>query len=324
MNKKFLTFAVLATMLASCANNDEPAVVTEGNPPITVTAGVSELSARAGHDSDNLPGTFYLTITQVTDETPKYNYSNVPMAKATDGSNLYAPSNGTDLLWKYSYDKTHPYATVYAYTTDSESFTVETNQKDESGILKADLLGAFKEGVAEPSEDETSEDITISNDNIAIAFRHLLCKLDVTFEWGTEYDGVAKEITSVTYSGFGTACKLNSTEGTIDKGTDTGDIEAYFATTDTGYLSEGIFAPQTLNPVIIIATTIGEDDAAVTKRFQATVTLPAATDNNPEGGFVSGYRYTMTVQVGGTAVNAGTVESAKWETGTVSDQLGTE
>ena len=290
---KYLTFAVLATMLASCANNDEPAVVTEDNAPITVTAGVNELEARAGHDSSNLPAKFYLSITQdATDTDSKYNYSDVEMTKGTD--NTYTPAK--TLLW--ADNGNHSSATIYAYTTNAETFTVQTDQstEDGSGVKNSDLLGAAS---------SNTDDVTITNDNIAIAFRHLLCKLDVTFEWGDEYASASKSITKVTYSGFGTDCKLNRTEGTITNGTTTDKITAYLTTTETGYFSEAIFAPQVDTPKIIITTMID----SVERTFILNVTAP-------NGGFASGSCYSTTVTIGGEVPTVSPTISKGWETGT--------
>ncbi len=307
MKTKYLAFAAAALMLANCSQNDD--IIPKDDlkdTPITVTAGVAELTTRAGYESNAdddtksvLPETFYLSITQDTeDATSKYNYTNVLMTKAVD-DNTYTPS--AILLWK---DSNRDVA-VNAYTTDATTFTVQTDQSTEDGVLASDLLGAVK--AAENS------DISVDGDNITINFRHLLCKLDVTFSWGTEFNAVTeKSIKSVKYLGFGTEITLDRKACTVAAPTEqpTDDIQAYVTTADEGvtYLSEAIFAPYVgTAPNIVISTTIdgAERDFAIGV-------------NAPAGGFASGNRYTMNVTIGGTAVEDGSVTATlanRWENG---------
>ena len=187
MKTKYLAFAAAAFMLASCSNDED--FVPQDNlkdTPITVTAGVEGMLTRAGYETntDNddlsvLPETFYLTITQdIEDATSKYNYTNVLMTK-TEGENKYTST--TNLLWKDN-DRD---AAVNAYTIDGTTFTVQTDQSTANGVLASDLLGAVS---------TTEGDVTISGDNISVRFRHLLCKLDVIYSWGTEFDNATKSI----------------------------------------------------------------------------------------------------------------------------------
>ncbi len=146
----------------------------------------------------------------------------------------------------------------------------------------------------------TDGDVTISGNNISVRFRHLLCKLDVTYSWGTEFGDVTKSIKSVEYQGVGTDVTLDRAACTISGGT-TDYIKAYIS----GSTSEAIFAPQTGNPKIVITALID----GVERVFSLNVTAPT-------GGFVSGNRYTMNVAIGGTATQTGEIKISKgWETG---------
>ena len=282
MKNKFLILAATASILAACSNNDVPQADNLKDTPITVTAGVAELSTRAGYEGTSvLPATFYLTVTQDTeDATSKYNYTNLLMTKGAD--NTYTAPASANLLWK---DSSRDVA-VNAYTTDGTTFTVQTDQSTTDGVLASDLLGAVR--AAENS------DISISGDNISINFRHLLCKLDVTYTWGTEFDNVTtKTIKSVMYQGFGTDVTIDREACAVTNGTTTADIKAYVS----GTTSEAIFAPQMgETPKIVITTTID----GVDRVFSIGVTAPA-------GGFLSGKRYTMNVTIGGTSVTDGSV-----------------
>ena len=284
MKTKYLAFAAAAFMLASCSNDED--FVPQDNlkdAPITVTADVADLKTRAGYDADNLPAKFYLTVTQ-TEEVSQYNYTNVEMTKGS--GNNYTPSD--NILWKDS-GRT-PF--VSAYTTADATFTVQTDQSTAENVIASDLLGAVS---------TTDGDVTISGNNISVRFRHLLCKLDVTYSWGTEFGDVTKSIKSVEYQGFGTDVTLDRAACTISGGTTTDYIKAYIS----GSTSEAIFAPQTGSPKLVITALIDN----VERVFSLNVTAPT-------GGFVSGNRYTMNVTIGGTTAEIGEIEIANgWETG---------
>lgn len=293
MKTKYLAFAAAAFMLASCSNDED--FVPQDNlkdAPITVTADVADLKTRAGYDADNLPAKFYLTVTQ-TEEASQYNYTNVEMTKGN--GNNYTPSD--NILWK---DATRtPF--VSAYTTADATFTVQTDQSTAESVIASDLLGAVS---------TTEDDVTINDDNISVRFRHLLCKLDVTYSWETEFDNVTtKSIKNVVYNGFGTDAVLDRTTATITSGTYTDAITAFIGKTTVNEvekdMSEAIFAPQTGNPKIVITALI--DD--VERAFSLNVTAPT-------GGFVSGNRYTMNVAIGGTVTQTGEMKISKgWENG---------
>ena len=292
MKTKYLAFAAAAFMLASCSNDED--FVPQDNlkdTPISVTAGVAELATRTGYEGTSvLPETFYLSITQDTeDATSKYNYTNVLMTKGAD--NAYTSTD--NLLWK---DSNRDVA-INAYTTDATTFTVQTDQSTTDGVLASDLLGAVRAA--------DNSDISVSEDNISINFRHLLCKLDVTFSWGTELAAAAdKAISSVMYQGFGTDVTLDREACTVTSGTASADIKAYV----NELTSEGIFAPQMgENPKVVVTT----DIEGVDRVFSIGVKAPA-------DGFASGNRYTMNVTIGGTSVENGSVTATLangWETG---------
>ena len=292
MKTKYLAFAAAAFMLASCSNDED--FVPQDNlkdAPITVTADVADLKTRAGYDADNLPAKFYLTVTQ-TEEASLYNYTNVEMTKGN--GNNYTPSD--NIIWK---DATRtPF--VSAYTTADATFTVQTDQSTAESVIASDLLGAVS---------TTEDDVTINGDNISVRFRHLLCKLDVTYSWGTEFDNATKSIKSVVYNGFGTDAVLDRTTATITSGTYTDAITAFIGKTTVNEvekdMSEAIFAPQTGNPKIVITALID----GVERAFSLNVTAPT-------GGFVSGNRYTMNVAIGGTVTQTGEMKISKgWQNG---------
>ena len=290
--KKYFIIAAAALILAACSNDNTPQVDVLKDTPITVTAGVEGMLTRAGHDASSLPAKFYLSVTQDADNTlSKYNYTNIEMTKGAD--NAYTAPASANLLWK---DSNRDVA-VNAYTTDGTTFTVQTDQSTAENVITSDLLGAVKSS--------NNTDVTITDDQIAINFRHLLCKLDVTFSWGTELAAAAdKAISSVMYQGFGTDVTLDREACTVTSGTASADIKAYV----NELTSEGIFAPQMgENPKVVITTDID----GVDRVFSIGVKAPA-------DGFAPGNRYTMNVTIGGTSVENGSVTATLangWETG---------
>ena len=300
MKKKLLTLASLALMMASCSNNDIPVDETK-DTPITVTADVADLKTRAGHDTENLPATFYLTMIQDTeDATSLYNYTNVEMTKDA-GATTYSAPEGTTLLWK---DGNHEAVAFNAYTTDGTTFTVQSNQSTAANVLASDLLGAVK------TDDNETSDIDILGHGIYVDFRHLLCKLDVTYSWGTEFASTTNSITKVKYVGFGSDVTLDRSTAAITNGTGTTEISAFV----TGQTSEAIFAPQSATPKIVITAMIDN----VERIFSINVTAPT-------GGFVSGNRYTMNVTIGGTATETGGISIAEgWSDSITGDDMQTK
>ena len=302
MKTKYLAFAAAAFMLASCSN-DEDFVPKDDlkDTPITVTADVADLKTRAGYDADNLPATFYLTMIQDTEDvTSLYNYTNVEMTK-DEGATTYSAPEGTTLLWK---DGNHEAAEVNAYTTEGTTFTVQTDQSTAANVLASDLLGAIK------TDDDKTSDIDILGHGIYVDFRHLLCKLDVTYSWGTEFASTTNSITEVKYIGFGSDVTLDRSTATITNGTGTTEISALV----TEQTSEAIFAPQSATPKIVITAMIDN----VERIFSINVTAP--TD-----GFVSGNRYTMNVTIGGTATETGGISIAEgWVDSITGDDMQTK
>lgn len=302
MKTKYLAFAAAAFMLASCSNEDFVLQDNLKDTPITVSAAVEGMLTRAGYDTENLPATFYLTVTQDTEDAgSKYNYANVLMTKDADAATYSAPE-GTSLLWK---DGNNNAVEINAYTTEGTTFTVQINQSSAANVLASDLLGAVK------TDDNETSDITISGHDINVDFRHLLCKLDVTYSWGTEFASTTNSITEVKYVGFGSDVTLDRSTAAITNGTSTAEITALV----TGQTSEAIFAPYVGETSKIVITALIDN---VERIFSINVTAPI-------GGFASGNRYTMNVTIGGTATETGGISIAEgWGDSITGDDMQTK
>lgn len=280
--KKVFQLASFALLLASCSANEElPEQDNLLGTPITITAGVGDMQTRAGYSNENLPSYFYINIDQ---EGTEYDYYNVRMEKQSDNS--YAPKN-TALIW----GSTKNNVAIQAYYLGPSS---DFNNQYSSGysIEETDLLGATS---------AVNGDITISGSTIAIRFRHILSKLDVTCAWGEEFTDVTeKSINSIW--GYGLGC-----EPTIDY--ITSSVKAWgcwgrpLNKTSNPLLWEGIFVPEYTNPYLIISTTINGES----RDFHANIPVPAE-------GFKQGYRYSLNVSIGGNSAEIGDVVINKgWE-----------
>lgn len=302
---KFLALAALATLMASCSNEDH--FSSEENlkdTPMTFTVGVGDMATRAGYDNSNLPPYFFVNIDQ---EGTEYDYAWVRMNKNDD--NTYSPTEGTTLLWGSStrnakieaycgydiYKNCYPNLIPRYYTLNYGSRI--------SDLLENDYLGACS---------AVSDDIVINGGSVAVNFRHLLSKLDVTYSWGDELTDVAsKSISSVSYEGFGNEFTINLATAEVapymdDNGYNytTFDFGAYL----NGMTSECIFAPFVSNPKLRITATV--DGAS--RGFAVNVPVPAA-------GFQQGCRYTLNVCIGGKSATAGTLSIAEgWEDTSIS------
>lgn len=301
MKTKYLAFAALAALLASCSNEEDftPQVDSFKNTPITVSAMVGELvSTRAGYETNAedasksvLPEKFYLTVTQEAGvENSPYNYTDVEMTKGDDNS--YTEPDEVQMLWK---DETPSPSAITAYTIDTRTdVKVQNDQSTSDNVVASDLLGAIY-------TTDNNSDITITGANIGINFRHLLCKLDITLSWGTELDNATtKEITGVTISGLNTTAKLDRTTATVSTNEATvADINAYITANGGVYTAEAIFTPSSANPAITIFTKIDGEERVF-----------SLTPNAPTDGFVSGCRYTVSITVGGSIVHGVTATVA--------------
>lgn len=275
-NRIFLIAATALSVVACNKNKGE--LRPSETSPINVTAGL-DVDTRAGYDAENLPMHFYLTIVQDADnQGSEYNYTEVEMTKGESGRyNAF----DADLFWM---NDNHSDVKVNAYTAKGTAFSVLKDQSTEAKLEQSDLLGAY-EG--------HSDDITFNANDLYVRFRHLLCKLDVTVAWDEALAGLAKEVTSVVYKGFGEDVVLNRNDATVTAGENVIDIQAFLKSTDENktYVSEAVFAPQTADMAIVISARID----GVEKGYQLNLEPP--TD-----GFVFGNAYTLGVKICGDAL----------------------
>ena len=288
MNINRIFLIALAVLGLSACHKNNPDSARKDNA-INVTADVLDQATRSGYDEQSLPAKFYLTLIQDENDLESgYNYLNEEMIKGEN--NDYATATGAALVWM---DKGHSYVKANAYTTADDVFSVLEDQTSEVNLKKSDLLGA------------AGQDMTIEADNLNVNFRHMLCKLDVTFIWDEAITAEHKQVTSVVYSGFGVDVSLDRDEAVVDEGKETGDIHAFLNHNNENntYLAEAVFAPQTADMAILIKARIGNSD----KEYKLDLLPPAE-------GFEVGNSYTINVKISKEVVYFGATPTLKdWE-----------
>lgn len=297
---KYLAFAAAAFMLVSCSN-DEDFVPQDDlkDTPITVSAGVAELTTRAGYEGTSvLPETFYLSIDQVGD---KYDYPNMLMTKAAD-ANTYTPES--TLLWANGTDNVTVTAATFSLD-GAQTLAVQADQSTADGVKNSDhLLMA------------TVNNVMPSSTGISVNFSHIMSKVILTITLGTEFNETVNPITDVKFMGTvaSNSYTVGSGWGTIATDATTTDItplcNAYTAlTTDKPNATaeyEVILVPQTVaaNGFTVVFS-VGD------RVFKWTSTSAVALEG--------GNKYTLALTAGKDIVSSATFSASAWNIGEGSD-----
>lgn len=304
MKTKYLAFAALATMLASCSNDEDftPQADSLKDTPITVTAMVGELATRAGYDSNNLPARFYLKIDQ---NGTTYDRDALMKYESDEWVAYDAESNEPiTLLWEGSNGITVTAATFSVTESGtSADINVETAQNEEDKLVLSDHLF-------------TSSTVNPSTEGISIVFDHIMAKIDLTITLGTEFDATDNPITGVTFGGTKTACTYDYSDEESSKWSFADDATA------TGITAlEGTYTvPTTEVPnataqyeVILVPQTIAAGTFTVT--FKVGERVFSWTSANAVT-LESGYKYTLNLTAGKDKVESTSFSTTAWNTGT--------
>lgn len=294
--KKIFTLAALAAIVASCSQNDD--IIPKDDlkdTPITVTAGVAELTTRAGYETPEegeavLPETFYLGIDQVGE---KYDYPNMLMTKATD-ANTYTPAS--PLLWAGGTDNVSVTAATFSLV-GAQALEVQADQSKADGVKNSDhLLMATTE-------------VTPSANGISVNFSHLMAKVILTITLGDEFNKAENPISNVTFKG--TVASNNYTVGT-----GWATIAEDAATTDIIPLCNAYTALTTDKPnataeyeVILVPQTVAADSFTVTFNVGDRVfKWTSASAVTLEGG----NKYTLALTAGKDIVSSAAFSASAW------------
>ena len=306
MKKKLLTLVALATMFAACSNNDVPVDETKDTPITIASAGVADLSTRAGTPAGTLTsGSLSFFFNNGSGDEARY-VADCEMWTYTDGKWQF-DATGLDtqqLLWKgagntISWIATYPYRDhQYSHiTNDNIGGMVEkvpADQTDETKWTEFDILWATG---------------TATSSTVTIEFKHLYTKFSVNLTYGTEVDA-AQTVEALTVGGTYTVRDFNygtekwgdyTTREIIDIKSlaleEPNYIDANDASKGTYNASfDALIIPQTAAPKLTIEMSDG-------RVFAATL---------PEQEFKSGTQYNITLQVGQDKVELGGISATAW------------
>ena len=257
----------------------------------------SEVVTKAGYEgTETVPSEFIMDINQ--GEESYYNYSLVKMTKESD-SNIYRAPKELALTWA---GNDHSKVTVKAITMpygvntiDPEnpmSVSVRLDQTTEDKVKESDLLGA-----------KSGNDITIVDDDINIAFNHLMAKLYVTYSFKSDLDDNKVKVTSVTLKNTCVSGGYSYASMDYDKSVALkyGDIAMYNDV--AAGTAECLFYPYVPSENAVLSISVSIDDT--NKDFNIPVVLKSTS------GFVGGKRYKMNIKISGNSVDNSSVTVVK-------------
>lgn len=211
MKQTILTIAVTALCIAACTSEDPISQDPLSDTPIKLNVSVTNPTTRAGYSNDLLPDTFQLRVYHNrNNDNDKYNYD---IFAEKDGDtwktydfNAYRPNNKKDknevtMFWANMKDP----VTVSAYVNNIQSDYFPTDQSDVEQLKRADIL--YMSNTA----------VTPNKSGINVEFQHIMSKIKLTIELGSEYDFTDKidqKITDVKIGG--TIVEIAEEEGEVN------------------------------------------------------------------------------------------------------------
>ncbi len=242
--KKLLVLAGIALISAACNKNEmptHPAVDEMTDTPVLISAGVADLTTRAGQPAGELKTGqlgFYMT-TEGTDPTDiKYNKDNLQMSYQ-EGEGWVA-DNGTLLLWKNKTSKVG-YVAYHPFMEVGDDKITDVVVPADQNVSVLDLLYAKGETTGQES-----------GAGINLSLAHQMSKLTVSLRTGNELGGNV-EFLKVTLKGLKNSCEFNLADGTWGTpAAETSDI-VMVRNSNTEY--EAIVIPQSSSEFMVEITT---------------------------------------------------------------------
>ena len=306
MKKRLLPLVALAFAFVACDQNDDLVVDNTKDTPITIlSAGVADLSTRAGTPAGTLTSgslSFFFNNnsgdnSRYVADCEKWTYSNGKWQfdeTGTDPQQLLWKGAGNAIPWIATYPyRGHQYSHITDASIGGMEEQVPADQTDETKWTGFDVLWAT--GTAKSS-------------TIEIGFKHLYTKFSVNLTYGTEVDATPT-IESVTVGGTYIVRHFNYATATWGETMlDITDIKA-LALETPNYIDandeskgtynasfEALILPQTAAPKLTIVMSDG-------RVFATTLT---------EQEFKSGYQYNIKLKVGQDKVELGGITAAEW------------
>ena len=285
MKRIIYSFSMMAALfcLASCSekmNLEQPDVTNK----ITVTTQVDP-HTKAGYETSEtvtvLPEKFYIEIDQDGNDKDY----RLPLTREPNTNNYQASIelqwNGTDHTNTKVKAMTIPYGLTSVDMENPMAIAINKEQGNSENLKASDLLGA--------STTTTIGGIAIQDNNINIAFKHLMSKLQITY---TKPDDI--QINSVQLKNTCVKGGYSYASMAYDSSiaAEFGDITMYHEVEKKS--AEAIFFPYTptSDPKLVVNATINGQ----TKAFECPIVLKQSS------AFVGGKRYIMTVTVSETGI----------------------
>ena len=198
MKQTILTIVATALCIAACTNEDHISQDPLADTPIKLNVSVTNPTTRAGYSNDLKPDTFQLrAYHDRQNDNDKYNYDifaeKVGNTWKTYDFNAYRPNdkkikNEVTMLWANMSDQ----VTVSAYVNNIQAGNFPTDQSDAEQLKRADILYM------------PITPVKPNKAGINVEFQHIMSKINLTIELGSEYDFTDKidqKITDVKIGG---------------------------------------------------------------------------------------------------------------------------
>ena len=220
-----LTITLSALFCAMSCSEKIGTELPDTSDYITVTSEV-DMQTKAGYEGTSvLPGSFYMTIKQGSANGQSYTLNRDGSTNSYNFSGNSRPTWTTSDVSQVSVRAiTNPNLKVnnanYGYDTSTDVMKVCTDQTTAERVEASDLLGA-----------KTGNGITISGNNINVAFNHLMSKLQVSYTSELEIDHI--ELANVAVEGTYNFTDMKheypvTSTGTIKMFNNTNSAEAIF------------------------------------------------------------------------------------------------
>ena len=207
MKQTILTIVATALCIVACTSEDHISQDPLADTPIKLNVSVTNPTTRAGYSNDLKPDTFWLKVYHDDYHNDKYNYD-IFAEKVGDTWKTYdlmefisnKRKKEVTMLWA---NMTDP-VTVNAYVNNIVSGDFPTDQSDAEKLKKADILYM------------PITPFTPNKAGINVEFQHIMSKIKLTIELGSEYeftDKIDQKITDVKIGGTIVKIKEEDSDG---------------------------------------------------------------------------------------------------------------
>ena len=287
MRKSYFLLAASALMIAACSSEESGNQSVQNPEVISLSATVNGGMRASG---ENLQNAQFVSGASIHVEA----YKHVGGTACGNGDYTTTDANG-NLSGSLTYPATGDKIDICAYypasvSSSTTSFTVKSNQSDESDYRDSDLMYADK---LEDKAKGTTHNLT---------FNHALSKIIVNIEAGTgvDDDDITSLVGAVKIKNTKPKATLTIAGGAVGNIAESGEITD-INITGTGAINEGIIVPQTVNAGAFIEVTYNGT--------QYTYYLGASKKFEP------GHKYTYTLTLRASGIELKSLEINDWDEG---------